>query len=169
VLQAGAIYSFGVRVSDGQGGVDDEQISVGVAYTTTGLLPPVEVGGVYRAGRTLPVKFKLTGASARARHVVARLYIAPIVNGAVGPESPAHSTDSSVGNLFRREDGDDDDHGRHDGRNDDRHDGRDDDRHGGDGCQFIFNWSTKGLTPGTYRLRIDMGDGVLRTFVITLN
>lgn len=29
--------------------------------------------------------------------------------------------------------------------------------------QYIFNWSTKGLTRGTYRLFINLGDGVERT------
>ena len=25
--------------------------------------------------------------------------------------------------------------------------------------QYIFNWGTKGLTSGTYQLRVDLGDG----------
>lgn len=29
--------------------------------------------------------------------------------------------------------------------------------------QFIFHWSTEGLTTGKYRLYIDLGDGVTRT------
>ena len=29
--------------------------------------------------------------------------------------------------------------------------------------QYIFNWSTKGMTIGKYRLYIDLGDGVTRT------
>ena len=35
--------------------------------------------------------------------------------------------------------------------------------------QYILNWSTKGYARGTYRLRIDLGDGVMRTAVITLD
>jgi len=32
----------------------------------------------------------------------------------------------------------------------------------------VFNWGTKGLTPGTYQLRIDLGDGVSRTVNVGL-
>ena len=53
--QVGAIYTFSVRVTDSMGGFDAEQISVGVAYTTSGVLPPVENGGstnrTYTAGQ----------------------------------------------------------------------------------------------------------------------
>jgi hypothetical protein len=34
--------------------------------------------------------------------------------------------------------------------------------------QYIYNWGTKGLTAGTYQLRIDLGDGVSRTVNISL-
>ena len=34
--------------------------------------------------------------------------------------------------------------------------------------QYIFNLNTKTLSAGTYQLRIDLGDGVLRTVNITL-
>lgn len=131
--QAGALYTFGVRVDDGFGGIDEEQITVGVAYTTTGVLPPLNNGGVYNAGRTIPIKFVLTGASAGA-DAVARLYVARIVGGVPGPET-------AVPEPFRNT--------------------------GPDG--YHLNWNTKGLAPGVYRLRIDMGDGVMRVVVITLN
>ena len=36
------------------------------------------------------------------------------------------------------------------------------------GGQYIFNWSTKGLKPGMYRLYIDLGDGVDRHYDVTL-
>jgi hypothetical protein len=34
--------------------------------------------------------------------------------------------------------------------------------------QYVFNWSTKGLTAGTYQLRIDLADGASRTVRISL-
>ena len=34
--------------------------------------------------------------------------------------------------------------------------------------QYVFNWGTKGLTAGTYELKIDLGDGVSRTVNVTL-
>lgn len=37
-----------------------------------------------------------------------------------------------------------------------------------DAGQYVFNWSTSGLTPGVYQLRIDLGDGTPRTVQVTL-
>jgi hypothetical protein len=140
-LQAGATYAIGVRVTDSGTLVDEEQITIAVAVTATGVTAPVENGGVYHAGRVLPIKFSLTGASAGLR-ITARLLIARIVGGVVGPEVEAQSSGhANDGNLFRQD---------------------------GGGGQYIFNWSTRGYAPGTYRLRIDLGDGVLRATVITL-
>jgi hypothetical protein len=34
--------------------------------------------------------------------------------------------------------------------------------------QYVFNWSTKGLSSGTYRLKIDLGDGGMRTVDVSL-
>jgi hypothetical protein len=34
--------------------------------------------------------------------------------------------------------------------------------------QYVFNWSTKGLTAGTYQLRIDLADGASRTVRVSL-
>jgi Spy/CpxP family protein refolding chaperone len=139
--QVGTLYSFGVKVTDSLGGSMQEQIVVGVGYTWSGLLPPVHDGDDYKIGRTLPVKFKLTGASAGITNAVARLWIAKVVGGVPGPEVAAEATPANTGNLFRND----------------------------SGSQYIFNWSVRGFTPGTYQLRIDMGDGVLRTITIGLN
>ena len=37
-----------------------------------------------------------------------------------------------------------------------------------DGGQYIYNWSTKGLTPGTYSVKIDLGDGAPHAVTISL-
>jgi hypothetical protein len=34
--------------------------------------------------------------------------------------------------------------------------------------QYTYNWSTKGLAPGTYRLFLNLGDGVERTVDVGL-
>jgi len=69
-----------------------------------------------------------------------RLYVAKIDNNAVGTEEEADCTsDATEGNLFRYADG-----------------------------QYIFNLSTAGLTAGTYQLRVDTGDGILRVVNISL-
>jgi hypothetical protein len=88
----------------------------------------------------VPVKFQLTGASAGITDLSARLYLQRIGAGATGTVLEAVSTSNATsGNLFRYDSG-----------------------------QYIFNLGTKTLSAGTYQLRIDLADGVLRTVNITL-
>jgi DNA/RNA endonuclease G (NUC1) len=142
--QAGRVYSFGVRVTDNGAGslFAEEGVGVGVGYTWSGLLQPVNQDGssVFNLGRTIPIKFQLTGASAGVTNAVARLYLAKVTDSIIGTEEKAGSTSSATeGNLFRYS-----------------------------GGQYIFNLSTDGLTKGTYQLRVDTGDGVLRAVNISL-
>ena len=142
--QVGQVYTFGVRATDdGPGSLfAEEVIHVGVGYTWSGFLAPVNADGssVFRLGRTVPVKFALTGASAGITNAVARLYVAKLSDNVVGTEVEADSTAAATaGNLFRYSDG-----------------------------QYVFNMSTDGLTAGTYQLRVDTGDGVLRVVNISL-
>jgi hypothetical protein len=72
--------------------------------------------------------------------LVATLSYAMVSNGVQGTVVEASSTAAATtGNLFRYAAG-----------------------------QYIFNWSTKGLTIGTYRLTINLGDGVTRTVDVSL-
>jgi hypothetical protein len=96
-------------------------------------------GATYRVGKVVPVKFRLTGLSALIFDADARLFISRVVSGVPGPETPA-TPSSGHGNQFRF-----------------------------DGGGYEFNWSTKGLATGTYQLRVDLGDGVLRTTTVRLN
>jgi hypothetical protein len=113
---------------------------VGVAWTWSNLLAPVQAGGTYKAGRTLPIKFQLTGASAGVTNAVIRLLIFKVTDNAIGDPVDVESTSAATtGNLFRFENG-----------------------------YYVFNLSTNGLTAGTYQLQIDMGDGVLRAVNISL-
>jgi len=142
--QAGQSYTFNVRVSDGTSNAA-QPVTVNVVsavYSWSGFLQPINPNGssVFKAGQTVPVKFQLTGASAGITNAVARLYLAKVSNNVVGSEEAAGSTSNATeGNLFRYSDG-----------------------------QYIFNLSTKGLTAGTYQLRVDLGDGVQRTVLISL-
>jgi DNA/RNA endonuclease G (NUC1) len=142
--QAGYVYTFGVRVTDNGAGAlhADETINVGTGYTWSGVLQPVNPNGssIFKLGRTVPVKFQLTGASAGITNAVARLYVAKVTDSVVGTEEEADSTSNATeGNLFRYS-----------------------------GGQYIFNLSTDGLTVGTYQLRIDLGDGVPRVVQVSL-
>jgi large repetitive protein len=145
--QAGAVYSITARVTDnGSPNLYAEQtFTVGVAYTWTGVLSPINADGtsVFKLGRTIPVKFKLAGASTGITTAVAKVYIAKVNNNVVGEAVEADATGGSTdSNIFRYDPTTD---------------------------QYIFNLDTKGLTPGTYQLQVDMGDGVVRTVTFGLN
>jgi hypothetical protein len=116
-------------------------VTIDVRYDWSGVLQPINSDGssVFRRGSTVPVKFRLAGASAGITNAVARLsYV--YVNGSAGMVNEAVSTaQATTGNLFRY-----------------------------DGGQYVFNWSTQGLAAGTYELRIDMGDGLIRTVRLAL-
>jgi endonuclease G len=140
--QAGHIYPFTVRVTDdgSPNKFDEEQIQVAVAYSWSGLLAPVTAGGTYKAGRTIPIKFELTGPSAVVTDAQIHLLMFKVSNNVVGDEVDVQSTSGAdTGNLFRYT-----------------------------GGQYIFNLNTSGLTAGTYQLQIDMGDGVMRAVNISL-
>jgi hypothetical protein len=98
-------------------------------------LPPINPDGSarFRHGGTIPVKFKLTGASAGIKTLVAHLLVAKVSNGVVGPYVPAESTPPCDSNTFRYDAG---------------------------SKQYIFNLATKKLSTGTWSLRADLGDGV---------
>ena len=140
--QAGRIYTFTVRVTDdGDPALHGErQFTVAVAYTWSNLLAPVQAGGTYKAGRTIPIKFQLTGASAGVTDAVARLQIFKISNDVLGDPIDVESTSAATsGNLFRYSSG-----------------------------YYIFNLDTSAMGPGTYQLQVDTGDGVLRAVNISL-
>jgi hypothetical protein len=140
--QGGQIYTLTVRVTDD--GIPnlyaEQQFTVGVAYTWSNLLAPIQDGGTYKAGRTLPIKFQLTGASAGVTNAVIRLLVYKVSDNVVGDPVDVESTSAATsGNLFRYDSG-----------------------------FYVFNLSTSGLSAGTYQLQIDMGDGVLRAVNISL-
>jgi DNA/RNA endonuclease G (NUC1) len=141
--QVGKIYNFTIRVTDSGNLSSEQNFTVAIAYEWSNFLQPINSTGEnsFNAGSTIPVKFKLTGASEGIANATATLWLAKVVNNVPGAEFPAESSgNSNTGNLFR---------------------------HDGNG-QYSFNLSTKNLSTGDYRLRVDLGDGVLRTVLITL-
>jgi hypothetical protein len=143
VSQVGAAYTFNVRVTDSDDVFAQQSVVVGVAYEWSNFLAPLNNSGTsFNLNETIPVKFKLTGASANIGNAKAYLLIAPVVGGIVGTESPATAVGSlNSGNLFRYDAAE---------------------------KQYIFNFSTRNLKAGTYQLRVDLGDGVSRTLRIKL-
>jgi len=129
---------------DAAGNTGTETFTVTVTAAWSNVLQPINVDGssIFKLGSTVPVKFQLTGASAGINNLVARLYLQRIGPGATGTVLEAISTsNATTGNLFRYD---------------------------ATSGQYIFNLNTKTLSAGTYKLRIDLGDGVLRTVNITL-
>jgi probable HAF family extracellular repeat protein len=117
---------------------------VTVTYLWSGMLQPINSDGssVFKLGRTVPVKLKLTGKSAGITDAEAKLYLSKVRESVAGTEEEATSTAAATeGNLLRYDPAED---------------------------QYVFNLSTDNLTLGTYKLRIDLGDGVKHTMNISL-
>jgi len=146
---SGSVFPLGTTTvtctaTDAAGNIGTESFTVTVTVAWSNVLQPINVDGssVFKLGSTVPVKFQLSGASAGISNLVARLYIQRIGPGAAGADIEAISTsNATTGNLFRYD---------------------------ATSGQYIFNLGTKTLSTGTYKLRIDLGDGALRTVIITL-
>ena len=113
------------------------------APNATGTLVVAKAGQTM-TGSTIPVKFRLTGASAAIANLAAQIYLAPISNSVVGTEIEAVSTSNAdSGNTFRYDN---------------------------TAGQYIFNLGTRTLTQGTWQIRIDLQDAaaVAQTVVISL-
>ncbi len=101
----------------------------------SGVLQPVNANGtsVFKLGRVVPVKFKLTGAHAGRTDLVAKLAYTQLSSGLPGAVNEADGPgNSTAGNQFVYDPAT---------------------------KEYQFNWSTLGLGAGTYRLFIDLGDG----------
>jgi len=97
---------------------------------------------IFKKGSTVPVKFRLHGASAGISNLVARLSVAKVSNGIEGTSVEAVSTSAAdAGNMFRSD---------------------------GSGGQYIFNLSTKSLATGTWSLHTDLGDEVTHQVDVSL-
>ncbi|MDX6300768.1 MAG: hypothetical protein QOF53_1982 [Nocardioidaceae bacterium] len=126
--------------TDAAGNTTTKRFTVAVSYAWSGLQSPVVAGDSYNLGRTLPLKFALTGASAPVSDLIAKVYLAKVSDKVAGPETAAVSTSAADnGNTFRR-----------------------------DGSAYVFNLATKNLTAGTWRVRTDLGDGVRHTVDVVL-
>jgi hypothetical protein len=90
----------------------------------------------FKIGRTIPVKFILTDANDKiVENIIIRLYLAKVENNAAGSEIQATSSGkSNNGNYFR---------------------------FSKFLKKYVFNLSTKELSAGTWRLKIDLGNGTI--------
>jgi hypothetical protein len=146
---SGSTFALGTTTvncsaTDAAGNTANGTHRVTVVYAWSGILQPINSDGssIFKLGSTVPLKFKLTGDSAGIDDAVARISLAKISNGIEGTEVEGVSTSGATsGNLFR-----------YDATND----------------QYIFNLGTKSLTVGTYRVKINLGDGQTRTLQFSL-
>jgi HYR domain-containing protein len=139
--------TIGWTATDGNGNqaTCTQTVTVTATYAWSGVLPPINADGssVFKAGSTVPVQFALTSsACASTGSVVPTLSWSQVSSGVAGTVNEAVSTSAATsGNQFRYDP---------------------------TSGQYIFNWSTKGLTSGTYQLQINLGDGVTRTATLGL-
>ena len=146
---SGATFALGTTevacaATDSAGNSASGGFRVRVLLHWSNVLQPVNLDGssIFKLGSTVPLKFRLTDASAPIADLAARLYVAKVSSGIAGTELEATPTGSAdSGNTFRYD---------------------------AAGGQYVFNWGTKGLTAGTYQLRIDLRDGVTRTVQVSL-
>ena len=146
---SGSVFALGsttvtCTAKDAAGNTGAKSFTVTVTAAWSNVLQPINADGssIFKLGSTVPVKFQLSGASAGITNLSARLYLQRVGAGATGTTLEAISTsNATTGNLFRYD---------------------------ATSGQYIFNLNTKTLSAGTYKLRIDLGDGVLRTVNITL-
>jgi hypothetical protein len=104
-------------------------------YAWTDVLQPINVddSSIFKHGSTIPAKFKLTGPCNGNGALTFKIFVSKLTNAVLGDELEAASTSAAdTGNTFRY------------------------DTSGG---QYIFNLATKGLTAGTWRIRIAQYQG----------
>ncbi|MBI1757012.1 MAG: PxKF domain-containing protein [Fimbriimonas ginsengisoli] len=134
-------HIFTLMVTDTRGQSSIATVEVDIIVSWSGVLQPINADGssIFKLGSTIPVKFTLTGASTGGL-ITAHIYLAKISGSVVGTEVEAVSTSTAdVGNTFRSAP-----------------------------PQWIFNLATKGLSTGTWQVRIDLGDGEIHIFNISL-
>ena len=129
------------EAADSHGNTARATFPVLVTYEFGGVLSPLSRGASFKQNQVIPVRFTLTGASTGISSVVARLFVAKVVDGTVSPELPAVSAGAGTGNLFMPV---------------------------GPTGAYQFILSTKSMTPGNYWLRIDLGDGALHAVPIVI-
>jgi hypothetical protein len=149
VPASGSLFAPGSTVvqcsaTDAAGNAATASFSVSVLFDWSGFLSPLRADGQYafRLKRTIPVKFTLLGESAAIGDLVATLEVVKVAEGVAGTaQEVAAAAAADWGNAFRY----------------DPVEG-----------QYVFNLATGAMSPGTWALTIDMGDGLPRTLQLSL-
>ncbi len=146
---SGAAFALGTTTvvctaTDAHNNSSTGTFTVSVTFDWSGFLKPGS-SHVYKLGKNIHVRFKLTGASAGVKNLTARLFLAKVTNGAAGPEFAATPKNAHfTQNLFRL-------------------------NPAKTRYYYKFKTAIAPFSPGTlWRLRVDLGDGVSRTTLIYL-
>lgn len=114
-----------------------------VQYTVSGALQPINPDGssVFKAGRTIPVKFTAADSTGTSvANLTASLSVTKLADSVEGTYVEADTNvASSTGFRYDSATG-----------------------------QYIYNWSTNGLDPGTYRIRVTIENGPAFTADLSL-
>jgi M6 family metalloprotease-like protein len=138
-------HTIVITSSDFLGNTTSTTLAYDVVYSFSGFLPPVKSdgSGIYKKGRTLPVKFQLTDANSQfAASAVSHLFLAKIQDGIAGTEEIALSTSAAdTGNQFRYD---------------------------SQANQYIFNLDTSSLSVGTWQLKVEPDDGTSHAVIVSI-
>jgi hypothetical protein len=115
-----------------------------VTYNFLGFLPPVPNNGtgLFKLGRTLPVKFQLGDANGALVSTAAAQLTVQQLSGATLLGTPIDATapgNADAGDLFRF-----------------------------DGTEYIYNLNTSSLSTGTWQLQVRLNDGTVHGVAIGL-
>jgi hypothetical protein len=138
--------SFDVTTTDAAGNSRTQSFGYRVVYAYGEIREPINRDGssVFKAGSTVPVKFRITDfagqpvTTATATLSTVRSYNTDGLNLEVEQEATTQVA-ATTGNLFRPSEG-----------------------------QYIYNLSTRGMAPGSYQLFIRLDDGKQYTAVFSL-
>jgi lysophospholipase L1-like esterase len=134
-----------VEVQDRAGNTATATCILEVVYGDGEVRQPIRRDGssVFRAGSTVPVKLSLTDADGvLLQDVAVTLSVVKVGDAHFGGvEEEASASTATIGNRFRWD---------------------------AIEQQYVFNWSTRGLSPGTYELQIDLGEGAPRRTTVSL-
>ncbi len=148
---SGSTFPFGTTTvnctaTDSDGNTTSGSFDVKVPYPWSGFLQPIDADGssIFKLGSTISVKFQLTGVAAGITNAVATLSVSKVSSAITGTDTEAISnSQATTGNTFRYD-------------------------ATGNQNQYVYNLSTKDLSVGTWRLSIDLRDGVSRTVLVSL-
>ncbi len=144
---SGSVFPIGTTdvvwtATDAAGNIGTATQKVTVVYLFGEFLPPLEDGKIYKANRTIPVKFRITFVGGEpAEEAVVQIQVVMIGEDETlgDPIDLSTSAAADTGSVFRFTDG-----------------------------QYIYNLSTRGFDPGMYRITAILSNGQAPFIDITL-